>query len=240
MDIYGRNPVLEYLRALKRGDVAQLFIAKSAHGKIIHAISTEARRAGLEVEWVDKNFFEKLAPSSVHQGVLLRLPQNLDINSDDFIINNAAQNRGALVFLDRLTDPHNVGSIIRTAEALGSAGVVLAGAHASPLTPTVIKSSAGATAHIPVIEISNAGSFIEKAKEKGLWIIGSSSDAEHTIKDLGGFRPAMLVIGSEGEGVRKSILEKCDRVVRIPLKGKVASLNASVAAGILLYNLLQE
>lgn len=231
---------MEYLRALKQRDGARLFVAKSAHGKIIHIILSEARRAGIEPELVEKIFFEKLAPSSVHQGVLLKLPHDVEVASDDSLINAASQSRGVLIFLDRLTDPHNVGSIIRTAEALGAAGVVLAGAHASPVTPAAVKASAGATAHIPLVEISNAGSFIEKAKARGIWIIGSSSDAERGLEDLTGFRPALLVIGNEGEGVRRSILDKCDRVVRIPLKGKVASLNASVAAGILLYSLLRE
>lgn len=240
MDIYGRNPVLEYLRSLKQGSSARLFVAKTAHGKIIQIILSEARRAGIEPERVEKSFFEKLVSSSMHQGVLLQLPHTIDVVSDDSILNTAAQNKGVLVFLDRLTDPHNVGSIIRTAEALGANGVVLARAHSSPVTSVVVKASAGATAHIPVVEISNAGSFVEKAKAKRLWIIGSSSEAEHCPEDIEGFCPALLVIGSEGEGVRRSILDKCDRVVRIPLRGKVASLNASVAAGILLYSLLRK
>ncbi len=240
MDIFGRNPVLEHLRVLKKRNGVRLFVAKSAHGKIIQIILSEARRAGIEAEMVEKIFFETRAPSSVHQGVLLQLPHDIEVETDDSIINTAAQTGGVLVFLDRLTDPHNVGSIIRTAEALGASGVVLAGAHSSAITSVVIKASAGATAHIPIVEISNAGSFIEKAKAKGIWIIGSSSESERGLEDLGEFRPALLVIGSEGEGVRKSILDKCDRVVRIPLKGKVASLNASVAAGILLYSLLRK
>ncbi len=240
MDIHGRNAVLEYLRALGKGSGARLFISQHAHGKIINTICSEARRAGVEIERVEKNFFEKLAPSSVHQGIILRIPQGLDAQPDDVVIQNAARSKGVLVFLDRLTDPHNVGSIIRTAEALGAHGVVVQGAHSAPINPTVIKASAGATAHVPVLEISNAGSFIEKARGAGFWIIGSAAQAEYAPDDLRGFLPAVLVIGSEGDGVRKSILEKCDRVVRIPLKGKVASLNASVAAGILLYHLLKQ
>ncbi len=240
MDIYGRNPVLEYLRALKQRNGARLFVAKSAHGKIIQTILSEARRAGIEAELVEKSFFTNRVPSSVHQGVLLNLPHDIDVVSDDAIINAAVQSKGVLVFLDRLSDPHNVGSIIRTAEALGAVGVALATAHASSITSAVVKSSAGATAHIPIVEISSAGSFIGKAKANGLWIIGTSSDAEQVPEDIKDFCPAMLIIGSEGEGVRRSILDKCDRVVRIPLKGKVASLNASVAAGILLYSLLRK
>ncbi|MCX7677663.1 MAG: 23S rRNA (guanosine(2251)-2'-O)-methyltransferase RlmB [Spirochaetes bacterium] len=241
MDIYGRNPVLEYLRTLRPGNVASLFVLKNAHGKIIHAIVSEAERIGIKPQWVDKSFFENRIPSSVHQGVLLQLSGYHQMPATaDSVVKTALDTKGVVVFLDSLMDPHNVGAIIRTAEALGAVGVVISSARSSPINSSVVKASAGATAYLPVVEISNVGSFIAKAKTEGLWIIGTSSNGDHRLDDLKRCRPSVLIIGSEGVGIRQSVVKKCDMVVGIPLKGKIGSLNASVAAGILLYQLLKE
>lgn len=242
MEIYGRNSVLEYLRTLRQGDAVSLFIAKNAHGKIIQEIVDQAARVGITPQWVEKKFFEKNLPSAVHQGVFLKLHHEYHASfcTADDLLTHVSMTKGIIIFLDCLTDPHNVGSIIRTAEALGATGVVVSGAHSAPINATVVKASAGATAYLPILKITNAGSFIAQAKSKGLWIIGSSSQGELCINEISNFKPAVIVIGSEGKGVRKSILQKCDVVVRIPLKGKVASLNASVAAGILLFWLLHK
>ncbi len=241
MDVLGRNAVMEYLRAMKPGEGpgAGLFISDGAHGKIIQSIINEASRVGLLVERRGKDFFSALGPSSSHQGVLLRTKEKARKDEGDYL-QRAARAKGVIVFLDQLTDPHNVGSIIRSAEALGASGVVMLKSHAAPLTPTVVKSSAGATAHIPVIEETNAARFLDRARDEGFWVLGSAGEGEDMPSTLGEFRPAVLVIGSEGSGMRRSTAEKCDRVVRIPLRGKVGSLNASVAAGILLYELLKE
>lgn len=243
MNIFGRNAVLEYLRTLKEGQGAELYVSDSAHGKIIQTILQEAGRARVRAEHRDKGFFSDLGPSSVHQGVMLRVSRGAGENAplgEDGLIEAAVSSRGVLVLLDQLTDPHNVGSIIRTAEALGAQGVVTLKAHSSPVTSTVIKASAGATAHIPVMEVSNAAQFLEKAKRAGCWIIGSAGSGTTGMRRLRELRPSVLVIGSEGAGMRRVTEEKCDHIVRIPLKGKVESLNASVAAGILLYELLGE
>ena len=142
--------------------------------------------------------------------------------------------------LDRISDPHNVGSIIRSAEALGASGVALSRAHSAEVTPVVVKASAGATAHLPVLTVSNVAQFLERAKARGFWIIGASGEGESSPEDVAEVRPAVLVIGSEGEGMRRLTEHKCDYMVRIPLRGTIASLNASVAAGIILYELLKR
>lgn len=243
MNVYGRNAVLEYLRTLKEGQGAELYVSQSAHGKIIQEIMNEASRARVRVVPREKGFFSDLGPSSVHQGVALNIQRDAGDAAragDDGLIERAVSSRGVIVLLDQLTDPHNVGSIIRTAEALGAVGVVTLKAHSSPVTATVIKASAGATAHLPVLEVSNAAQFLDKAKRAGCWIIGSAANGTVGMKRLRELRPAVLVIGSEGTGMRRITGEKCDHVVRIPLKGRVESLNASVAAGILLYELLGE
>jgi 23S rRNA (guanosine2251-2'-O)-methyltransferase len=243
MEIFGRNAVLEYLRALKSGQGAELNVYENAHGKIIQVMLNEAARARVRVERRDKSFFSNLGPSSAHQGVVLTVTGDqagAAQEGEDGLLARVAAERGVLVLLDQLEDPHNVGAIIRTAEALGAGGVAITGAHSAGVTPAVVKASAGATAHIPVIELSNAARFLDKAKDAGCWIIGSAGDGDAAAKGLGEFRPAVLVVGSEGAGMRRITVEKCDRVVRIPLKGKVSSLNASVAAGILLYELLGD
>jgi len=241
MDIFGRNSVMEYLKAMGPGEGAgaELVVSDGAHGKIIQSILNEASRAGARVERRGKEFFSDLGPSSSHQGVLLRIKEKARSDDGD-LLERTARERGVLVFLDQLTDPHNVGSIIRTAEALGARGVVMLKSHAAPLTPAVVKSSAGATAHLPVVEEANAARFLDRARDAGFWIIGSAGEGDAGPGSLGELRPAVLVIGSEGSGMRRITAEKCDRVVRIPLRGKVGSLNASVAAGILLYELLKE
>ncbi len=237
--IFGRNPVLEYLKSLFKGDQAELYIYSNAHGKIIDKIISEAKSKKIPFSYKDKNFFSDLASSSEHQGVILKISQPLLGNpSKNQLLKNTAENKGILILLDRLTDPHNVGSIIRSAEALGAEGVIITKSHSSGITPTVIKSSAGATAYIDILSVSNISGFLESAKKYGFWIIGTDREGESEISRLKGIRPALIVVGSEGTGTRKIIKEKCDYMVKIPLRGKISSLNASVAAGIIIYELI--
>ena len=236
--IFGRNPVLEYLKSGKdiRGT---LYISEQAHGKIIDVIKEAARGRKVRVDVCSKDTLAKMHDGAGHQGVILSIEGGTAAVDAGALMRRTVQNNGVLVLLDQLTDPHNVGAIIRTAEALGAAGIVIPKAHAPELGQTVAKTSAGATAHIPVLIVPNAARFIDEAKENGIWVIGSSDAADTEISALSKIKPALLVIGSEGEGMRRLTAEKCDHVVRIPLKGKISSLNASVAAGILLYELLK-
>ena len=239
--VFGRNPVFEYITELKDSSGCTLYIAENSHGKIVDKIISEAKRRGVPIKKESKSFFASLGSSSVHQGIALRLSSKSSPITDLDAIENTAAQKGIIVILDHLTDPHNVGSIIRTAEALGCGAVVLPKNHSVGITPTVIKSSAGATAHIPIISITNIASFIDDLKKKGYWIIGSSDNAgavsvePQCVAALQ--RPIALVIGNEGDGMKRLTQEKCDHILKIPLKGKVSSLNASVAAGILLYEL---
>lgn len=237
--IFGRNPVLEYLKSAGRESSMELHISAAAHGKIIDIIRSEAKKQGVPVFGEQKEYFESLGPSSNHQGVVLLVTRhgNTTVSIDD-LLSLAAGENGVIVLLDQVTDPHNTGSIIRSAEALGAHGVVMPAAHTSGVTPTVVKSSAGATAHIPVITVPNAAAFMEQAKKAGLWIIGTSDHGTVKMSRIREMKPAVVVIGSEGTGMRRLTEEKCDMTVKIPLKGKVSSLNASVAAGIILYQVL--
>jgi 23S rRNA (guanosine2251-2'-O)-methyltransferase len=240
--IFGRNPVLEYLRTAEQGSPYELFISDSAHGKIIDMIAGEARAKKIPVRYQDKEFFSRLGSSSHHQGVALKIPPAVREHAAGMepLLSKVRDRKGVLVLLDHLTDPQNVGSIIRTAEALGCGGIVMPRAHAVGITPAVVKASAGATAHIPVLPVSNVVMFIEAAKAAGFWIVGTSDRGTEPPARLRGYRPAVVVIGSEGEGMRHLTEESCDLVVRIPLRGNVSSLNASVAAGIVLHEIVRE
>jgi 23S rRNA (guanosine2251-2'-O)-methyltransferase len=240
--VFGRNPVLEYLQSAKPGSNFELFVAQSAHGKIINSIVHAAEAKSIKVQFKDKAFFAGLGPSSRHQGVILKIPRSFHVTGTVAgpLLTYIREHRGVLVLLDRITDPHNVGSIIRTAEALGCGGVILSKSHAPGITPGVVKASAGATAHIEIHHASNIASFLAEARAAGLWIIGASEHGEKDLDTIGDIRPCVVVIGSEDTGMRQLTLEKCDFLVRIPLAGKVSSLNASVAAGIILYQIMRK
>jgi 23S rRNA (guanosine2251-2'-O)-methyltransferase len=236
--IFGRNPVLEYLKS--GSDIrATLYVSDSAHGKIIDVIKDAARQRKVKVELSPKEKLAEMKEGSSHQGVILVIEAGRTALDENELVRRVVAQKGVLVLLDQLTDPHNVGAIIRTAEALGAMGIIIPRSHAPEMGGTVAKTSAGATAHIPVVLVANAARFLDDAKQAGIWVIGSDDQADTDITKLSSIRPALLVIGSEGEGMRRLTAEKCDHIVKIPLKGKVSSLNASVAAGILLYELLK-
>ena len=236
--IFGRNAVLEYLKSTRELS-GELLISDGAHGKIIDTIASEAKRRGVRVRLTSKDDLSKIHDSSNHQGVILLMSGGRKALDGAELIRECASTGGVIVLLDQLTDPHNIGAIIRTAEALGAKGVVMPKAHAPEMGATIAKTSAGATAHIPVVIIPNAAQFMDQAKDAGIWVVGSDDTGTTPASELSKIRPALLVIGSEGTGMRRLTAEKCDYVVRIPLKGNISSLNASVAAGILLYELLR-
>lgn len=237
--IIGRNPVLEYLGTLSSPSGAMLHVSKTAHGKIITSIIQEARRRGVRVELCENEDLSRFHSASVHQGVVLLVPSRGPRESDKEFLETVAGKKGVLVLLDQITDPHNVGSIIRSTEALGGDGVVLPRSHSAGVNPTVVKTSAGATAHLKILTVPNIARFLEEAKKAGYWIVGASQEGDGDMAKLRTLRPAVLIIGSEGSGMRRLTEEKCDFIARIPLRGNISSLNASVAAGIILYEILK-
>jgi len=239
--IYGRNPVYEYLNQGSKIAGATLYVSEKAHGKIINQILSKAKAKELAIFYQGKDFFEKIGTSSVHQGVALKLKdiQKPSLEENEFLT-QVASRQGTLVLLDQLTDPHNVGSIIRTSEALGVDGVIIPRDNSVSITPAVIKSSAGATAHLKIIKINNVAAFLRKAKEIGFWIVSTSDHGSDDLNNLKKIKPAIIVIGSEGKGIRRLTEVESDYLVKIPLKGKISSLNASVAAGIIIYSLLKD
>lgn len=238
--ITGRNPVFEYLKSAQGSIRGDLHVSSSAHGKIINDIINLAKSRNIKVYQENKDFFKKFTSSASHQGVVLSLSIKSDKKDPDLVLKKIISKKGVLLLLDQITDPHNLGSIIRSAEALGCDAVVLPKNNSADITETVIKASAGATAYMEIIYISNVARFLEDIKKDGFWIIGTSDHGSVQLRGLSDIKPACLIIGSEGKGMRRLTEEKCDYIVSIPLKGKVSSLNASVAAGIALYEILKD
>ena len=200
---------------------------------LMQACIQMAREAGAVVQMVDRSRLDAIYPS--HQG-LIAYVSPIEYSTVEKML-AIAQERGEepfLILLDGITDPHNLGAIIRTAECVGAHGVIVPERRSAGLTPAAAKAAAGALNHMPIARVTNLNRTIDELKEKGVWIIGAAMDGESAFTcDLTG--PAALVIGSEGDGISRLTMEKCDRRVSLPMKGHLDSLNASVAAGVLMY-----
>lgn len=233
MWIYGRNAVLE---ALRDAQVERVAVARGVQPGMLRELRRAAEAAGAQLDEVPRIQLDQALKTTQHQGVAALLPEVRTTGLDAaFELAAARGEKLLLVLLDHLTDPRNVGAIIRSAEALGAHGVVMEERRAAPLTAVVVKAAAGATAHLPLVVVKNVARTIEELKERGVWVYGADGAADDTPTDLDWDRQLALVIGSEGDGMRRLVRERCDELVAIPLAGKVGSLNAGVAAGILLY-----
>lgn len=236
--IFGRQPVLEYLRSGQLSSGTVLTLSKNSSGSVIEDIKNEAQKSGIKIIYKHRSDMDKIAPNKNHQGVMLKTANRRKAADEKDLIEEAVSSKGSLIFLDQLTDPHNIGSIIRTAEALGALGVVMPKAKTPEINSTIVKTSAGATAYIPVIKVSNGANFLEECKKNGLWIIGSSDKATTPLEKAKEYNPCVIVIGNEGTGMRRLTSDKCDITVSIPMKGNISSLNAAVAAGILINSII--
>lgn len=235
--IYGRNPVLE---ALKSGrEIEKVLIQKGAVGSI-KQIEAKARERRLVVQYVDKAALDRLCGAGSHQGVAASTSPYRYCEVEDLLAAAAADGRPPfLVLLDGVEDPHNLGAILRTANGSGAHGVVLPKRRSAGLTETVAKASAGAIEYVPVARTANLAQTIDKLKGAGLWVAACHMDGQlYHAADLSG--PIALVIGGEGKGVSRLVLEKCDFVLSIPMEGAVTSLNASNAAAILMYEIHRQ
>lgn len=237
--IEGRNPVIEALNGNR--NISKILIQKGIKGKKIERIKEEARNQGIEIEITGKNKIDKIAESHVHQGVIA-YGEPIKLVSPEDILKTARDRNEApfLIILDQIQDPHNFGSIIRTAYSAGVHGIVFQKNRAASITPVVVKSSAGAIEHIKLSMVTNINYTIDLLKEEGLWIAGADMDGDnlHYNADLKG--PIGIVIGSEGKGLRNLVKQKCDFLVKIPMKGNLGSLNASVAAAIIMYEVVRQ
>lgn len=236
--IVGRNPVLE---ALKSGrEIDKIFIKKGQPEGSLRPLVKKARDKGIIISEVDKKKLDELSGGENHQGVVAFVSEIKYKTIDEIL--QCAKDRGEspfVVILDRITDPHNVGAIIRTAECVGAHGVIMPKRASAPINEIVAKTSAGAVEYANICKVTNLVSAIETLKENGLWITGADMDGQ-SMYDIDFTGGVGLVIGNEGEGISRLVREKCDFIASIPMKGRVSSLNASVAAGVLMYEVLRK
>ncbi|HAG70527.1 MAG TPA: 23S rRNA (guanosine(2251)-2'-O)-methyltransferase RlmB [Lachnospiraceae bacterium] len=236
--IEGRNAVLEAFRAGKTVD--KLYIQDGCQDGPILSIKREARKSGTIIKYVDKERLDSMSRTGHHQGVIAQAVSYEYSELEDIFSRAAERNEEPFIFLlDNIEDPHNLGAIIRTANVCGAHGVIIPKNRAVGLTETVARASAGAVSFTPVVKVTNLSRTIEELKKRGLWFVCADMDGEIMYKaDLKG--PIGLVIGSEGEGAGRLVKEKCDLVCSIPMKGDIDSLNASVAAGVMAYEIVRQ
>jgi 23S rRNA (guanosine2251-2'-O)-methyltransferase len=234
MLIYGINPVLEALRAKRAGEVR---VSARAGGRVDEVIAL-AERGGVTVRRVAPAELERAARGGVHQGVVAEVRDARSLSVEDLVVQ--ATGPALIVVLDGIEDPHNVGAILRTADAAGAHGIVRQSRHAAPLGGTTAKASAGAVAHVHVAEVVNIARALEHLKAAGVWTVGLAGDAPQPYDAVDYSMPTALVVGAEGSGLRRLVRERCDWLVSIPMQGHVASLNVSVAAGIALFEVVRQ
>lgn len=220
--------MLEALRASRPLD--RILIAKGAGGPRIQEIVELARRAQVPLRFEPRDALDRVATSATHQGVVA-----LGAATQYADLDTIAPNAKLLVILDGVEDPHNLGAIVRTAHAAGADAVVIPERRAAGLTDTVAKAAAGALEHLPIARVTNVNRTLESLKKMGFWIYGFDERGTVLYNEVKWARPSVLVFGAEGHGLHEQVRKKCDELVRIPMAGEIASLNVSVAAGIVLF-----
>lgn len=236
--IIGRNAVAEALKSGRAID--SLMVAKGERGGSVGKIIAQCRDKGIVVKETDRRKLDKICEGENHQGVAAWAAVHEYSSVEDILKNAESKNEKPFVIIcDEIEDPHNLGAIIRTADACGAHGIIIPKRRGVALTYAVGKVSAGAVEYVPVARVANLPSVIEELKEKGFWVYGADMDGTSWDKqDYSG--SVALIVGSEGKGISRLVKEKCDFIVSLPMKGKINSLNASVAAGILMYEIAKH
>lgn len=234
----GRKPVLEALNNGKTID--KIFIKSGGIEGALKVIVAKAREQGIVVQEINKTKMSQMSKSDNCQGVIALCPSHEYVRVDEIIkIALEKKEDPFIIILDEITDPHNLGAILRTADASGAHGVIIPKRRAVGLTETVSKASAGAVCYVPVAKVSNISNTVDDLKKQGIWVACADMDGEdYFTAPLDG--PLAVVIGNEGKGVSRLIKQKCDFSVKIPMFGKIASLNASVAAGLIMYEVVRR
>jgi 23S rRNA (guanosine2251-2'-O)-methyltransferase len=239
--IFGLAPVLEALRARRRS-ISKILIASGASETRLSEVRESARRAGIAIEKRDRRALDELTHQANHQGVVALLAPITRTNAyvDVEVILDSLGALPLLILLDGIEDPHNLGAVLRTCEGAGVDGVVIPEHRAAGLNDTVAKTSAGAVEWLRVARVTNLVPLIDDLKERGLWVIGVEGGSGMIYSNFDMNVPLALVFGSEGKGIRRLVREKCDSLVSIPMRGHLNSLNVSVAAGVVLFEVLRQ
>ena len=237
--IEGRNAVIEALRAGENID--KIFIQKGETDKTLGHIASKARAAGIVVVDADKRKLDGMSRTHAHQGVIALAAMREYVSVEDILAKAAEKGENPLIVVcDEISDPHNLGAIIRTAECAGAHGIGIPKRRSAGLTAVVAKTSAGAVAHMPVARVANIPSLLKDLKKQGVWVFGTAASGTTSLYEADLKGSAAIVIGSEGDGMTRLAEENCDFLVSIPMKGKLNSLNASAAAAILLYEAVRH
>lgn len=236
-NIYGVLPVLEALRSGRR-NIERILIADSARHERLREIIETARRAGVPVRKEPRVALDRLSGNANHQGVIAIAAAARYADADALLENITPET--LLVLLDGVEDPHNLGAIIRTAEAAGARAIVIPERRAAHLTEVVAKASAGAIEYLPVARVTNLSSFIEQLKKRNVWVVGLDAQADLSYDRYDYNGALALVFGGEGAGLHRLVRERCDVVVSIPMRGRIASLNVSVAVGVVLFEAMRQ
>lgn len=236
--IAGRNPVMEAIRSGR--SIESILIAKGERSGSVVAIVAKAKQKNIPVKDVDQKKLDFLAKGVNHQGIVAQCAvKEYSLLEDVFALAEERNESPFVIVLDKIEDPHNLGAIIRTAECAGAHGVIIPERRSAGLSYTVEKTSAGALEYMPVVRVKNISSVIQKLKEKGIWVYGADMDGQ-SYKKTNFDGPVALVIGNEGKGISPLVAKDCDVIVSLPMKGRINSLNASVAAGILMYEIADK
>ena len=237
--IEGRNAVIEALRA--GTSIDKIYLQKGETDRTLGHIASTAREKGIVVVDADKRKLDFMSRTHAHQGVIALASVREHVSVADIL--NAAREKGEaplIVVCDEISDPHNLGAIIRTAECAGAHGVIIPKRRSAGLTSVVGKTSAGAVSYVPVARVPNIAALLKELQKEGVWVFGTAAEGTTTLYDADLKGPAAIVIGSEGDGMTRLVREGCDFLVSIPMKGKISSLNASAAAAILLYEAVRQ
>jgi 23S rRNA (guanosine2251-2'-O)-methyltransferase len=241
--LYGVNPLLEALRAGERIP-AEIVVAEGARDERLRELIELARTRNVTVRRVPRTGIDRAVGNTHHQGVMARVTAARYADVDDLVSSIAtrvgSESEPLVVVLDGVEDPRNLGAILRTSECAGVDGVFVPERRAAGLTDTVAKAAAGAVEHVPVARATNLSRLIEQLKERNVWVVGTAADASMSYTEWDWTRPSAVVLGGEGAGLHRLVREHCDVLVSIPVRGKIQSLNVSVAAGIVLYEALRQ
>ncbi|MCE4051721.1 23S rRNA (guanosine(2251)-2'-O)-methyltransferase RlmB [Bacillus sp. Au-Bac7] len=236
--IVGKNAVIEALKSER--DVNKILIAEGSQKGQMQTVIGLAKNSNVLVQFVPKKKLDTLVDAN-HQGVVAQVAAYQYAEIDDLFALAEKRNEAPFfMLLDEIEDPHNLGSIMRTADAVGAHGIIIPRRRAVGLTATVAKASTGAIEHIPVVRVTNMARAIDELKERGVWIAGTDAKGKEDYRRFDGTMPLGLVIGSEGKGMGRLIRDKCDFLIQLPMAGAVTSLNASVAAALLMYEVYRK
>jgi 23S rRNA (guanosine2251-2'-O)-methyltransferase len=236
--IYGKNSVKEFLSNTP-SEIQELYIHGGSKKSFYEDIQKLCRKNKIKLTRLNESEISKLCKSTKHQGIAAEILDFQYAELEELLGTPKKTDENKLVVvLDHIEDPHNLGAIIRSVNVLGGDGVIIPKDRSAAITPAVIKASAGAVSYVPVVQEVNLSRVMEKLKQGGFWVVGADQNAEKNVQELDfSNRDIALVVGSEGKGLSSSVKKQCDYIVKIPLSGQVSSLNASVAAGILIYEL---